>query len=130
MVNKTLLYHNVLNLNRLISILEKGKILKDERIAKPAVYFTRDSKYLAIRGIQMVFDREKLSHRYKIKPFCLFGYYAARKIPTKLRFVDEFEERIYSDVDITKTCIEIRITGKKFKTIPPVLLENPLIKIV
>ena len=65
------LYHNVLNIERLKSILENGFILKDERIIEPCVYMTRDFNYLMSRGIRMVFDYDKLRYNYKVKPFCL-----------------------------------------------------------
>ena len=54
------LYHNVLNIKRLKLILQGGVIVKDETIAEPCVYMTRDYNYLTDRGIRMVFDYRKL----------------------------------------------------------------------
>ena len=68
------LYHNVLNLKRLKSILERGFILKNEQIIKPCVCMTRDLYYLTNRGIRMVFDYDKLRYNYKVEPFCYRGW--------------------------------------------------------
>jgi hypothetical protein len=68
------LYHNILNLKRLKSILDTGFIYMDQRILYPCVYMTRDYNYLAHRGIRMVFDYGKLRQNYKVKPFSLKEY--------------------------------------------------------
>ncbi len=117
------LYHNVLNLARLKSILESGFIFKDEKIIEPCVYMTRDFYYLNSRGIRMVFDYHKLRHNYKVKPFCLRGYNLLNSIkflPKK----DEMEERVLNNIDINKCCIRIDIDKNKFKEID---FSHPLI---
>lgn len=117
------LYHNVLNLERLKSILESGFIYKDGRIIEPCVYMTRDYNYLINRGIRMVFDYHKLKHNYKVKPFCLRGYNLLNNykfIPKK----DEMEERVLNDVDVMKCCIRIDVDRYKFSKID---FNHPLI---
>lgn len=110
------LYHNVLNLKRLKSILESGFIYKDDRILEPCVYMTRDFNYLMNRGIRMVFDYDKLRYNYKVKPFCLRGFNSLNNykfIPKN----DEMEERVLSDVNIMKSCIRIDIDKDRFNLI-------------
>jgi hypothetical protein len=110
------LYHNVLNLERLKSILDSGIIYKDSRIIEPCVYMTRDFTYLMDRGIRMVFDYQKLRHNYKVKPFCLKGY---NSIHNK-KFIykgDEMEERVLNNIDVLKTCTRIDIDKNKFTEI-------------
>jgi len=117
------LYHNVLNLSRLKSILETGFILKDNGINEPCVYMTRDFNYLTIRGIRMVFDYNKLKYNYKVKPFCLKGWSSLNN----MKFIpknDEMEERILHDVDIKKCCVRIDIDKNKF---PEINFNHPLI---
>lgn len=117
------LYHNVLNLERLKSILESGFIYKDGRIIEPCVYMTRDYNYLINRGIRMVFDYHKLKYNYKVKPFCLRGY----NLLNNYKFIpiyDEMEERVLNDINIMKCCIRIDIDRNKFKKID---FNNPLI---
>ena len=117
------LYHNVLNLERLKSILESGFILKDDRIIEPCVCMTRDYNYLMNRGIRMVFDYNKLRYNYKVKPFCLSGY----NLLNNCKFIpnnDEMEERVLNDVDVMKTCIRIDIDSNKFNEID---FNHPLI---
>lgn len=110
------LYHNVLNIERLKSILENGFILKDERIIDPCVYMTRDFNYLMSRGIRMVFDYDKLRYNYKVKPFCLKGWNMLNGYNFGPKN-DEMEERVLNDVDIIKTCIRIDIDKNKFNEI-------------
>jgi len=59
----SLLYHNVKSLDLLELLLDKGFILKYNRIKIPCVYMTRDFKYLSYRGIRMVFNRDILCHK-------------------------------------------------------------------
>jgi len=116
-------YHNVLNLKRLKSILESGFILKDERIVEPCVYMTRDFYYLMNRGIRMVFDYDKLRYNYKVKPFCLKGW----NMLNGYNFApknDEMEERVLNNIDVMKTCIRIDIDRNKFNKID---FNHPLI---
>ena len=110
------LYHNVLNIKRLKLILQGGVIVKDETIAEPCVYMTRDYNYLTDRGIRMVFDYRKLRNNYKVKPFCYRGWCLLndRKFIPK---ADEMEERVLADVNIMKCCIRVDIDGNKFKEI-------------
>jgi hypothetical protein len=117
------LYHNVLNLKRLKSILESGFILKDERIVEPCIYMTRDFYYLMNRGIRMVFDYDKLRYNYKVKPFCLKGW----NMLNGYNFApknDEMEERVLNNIDVMKTCIRIDIDRNKFNKID---FNHPLI---
>ena len=117
------IYHNVLNLKRLKSILESGFILKDERIVEPCVYMTRDFYYLMNRGIRMVFDYDKLRYNYKVKPFCLKGW----NMLNGYNFApknDEMEERVLNNIDVMKTCIRIDIDSNKFNKID---FNHPLI---
>jgi hypothetical protein len=117
------LYHNVLNLERLKSILESGFIYKDNRIIEPCVYMTRDFNYLMNRGIRMVFDYHKLRYNYKVKPFCLRGYNSLNNF----KFIhknDEMEERVLNDIDVIKTCVRIDIDRNKFNKID---FNHPLI---
>lgn len=117
------LYHNVINLERLKSILESGFILKDERIIEPCVYMTRDYYYLMNRGIRMVFDYDKLRYNYKVKPFCLRGYNSLNGI----KFIpknDEMEERVLNNIDVMKCCIRIDIDRNKFNKID---FNHPLV---
>ena len=117
------LYHNVLNLKRLKSILDNGFIFRDDRITEPCVYMTRDYRYLMNRGIRMVFDRDRLKHNYRVKPFCLKGWNSLNDI----KFIpknDEMEERVLNDVDVVKCCIRIDIDKNKFGEID---LDHPLI---
>lgn len=110
------LYHNVLNLERLKSILHSGFIYKDDTLIKPCVCLTRDFKYLSYRGIRMVFDYNKLKHNYKIEPFSFKGWCLLNNnkfIPK----TDEMEERVFNNIDINKTCIRIDIDKNKFKNI-------------
>jgi len=109
---KSLLYHNVRNLEILKSILKSGKILKDERLMDPCVCLSRDSRYLKDRGIQIVIERDKLRNYAKIKPFCYHGWKHVNKIPTKLKKVDEFEERAYAEIILNTCCISININRK------------------
>lgn len=96
------IYHNILNLEILKSILDSQTILKHP-ICK-AVCFSRNYEYLSNRGIKMVFDIDKLKNRYKIKPY---HNLISRK--------DESEERMYSDIVITSSLIRIDIDLKKCK---------------
>ncbi len=117
------LYHNVLNLERLKSILESGFIYKDNRIIEPCVCMTRDFNYLMNRGIRMVFDYHRLRYNYKVKPFSLKGFNSLNGI----KFIpknDEMEERVLNDVDVMKTCIRIDIDRNKFDKI---YFNHPLI---
>jgi hypothetical protein len=117
------IYHNVLNLKRLKSILDNGFILKDNRIIEPCVYMTRDYYYLMDRGIRMVFEYDKLKHNYKVKPFCLKGW----NLLNNIKFIpknDEMEERVLNDVDVMKCCIRIDIDKNKFNEID---FNHPLI---
>jgi len=117
------LYHNVINLKRLKSILDNGVILKDERIIEPCIYMTRDFYYLMNRGIRMVFDYDSLKYNYKIKPFCLRGYNSLNNI----KFIpknDEMEERVFNNIDVMKCCIRIDIDKNKFNEID---FKHPLI---
>jgi len=117
------LYHNVLNLKRLKSILESGFILKDERIVEPCIYMTRDFYYLMNRGIRMVFDYDKLRYNYKVKPFCLKGWNMLNGYNFKPKN-DEMEERVFNNIDVMKTCIRIDIDRNKFNKID---FNHPLI---
>jgi hypothetical protein len=117
------LYHNVLNLKRLKSILERGFILKNEQIIKPCVCMTRDLYYLTNRGIRMVFDYDKLRYNYKVEPFCYRGW----SLLNNKRFIpkhDEMEERVLNNIDVIKTCIRIDIDRNKFTEID---FNHPLI---
>ena len=117
------LYHNVLNLERLKSILETGFIYKDNRIIEPCVYMTRDFNYLSSRGIRMVFEYDKLRYNYKVKPFCLKGW----NMLNGYNFApknDEMEERVLNNIDVMKTCIRIDIDRNKFNKID---FNHPLI---
>ena len=117
------LYHNVLNLERLKSILETGFIYKDNRIIEPCVYMTRDFNYLSSRGIRMVFDYDKLRYNYKVKPFCLKGWNMLNGYNFKPKN-DEMEERVFNNIDVMKTCIRIDIDRNKFNKID---FNHPLI---
>lgn len=108
------LYHNVLNLERLKSILENGFLYKHDKIY--CVCLTRDFNYLSNRGIRMVFDIDKLKNNYKVKPFSYRGWCLLNKhnfIPKN----DEMEERVFHNIDIMKCCLRIDIDSDKFKTI-------------
>lgn len=118
------LYHNVLKIETLLSILESGKILKDERILNPCVCLSRDKKYLSSRGIQIVIDLNRLKSYAKLKPFCYHGWKRVNKIPSRLKEIDEFEERCYSDVILSKCCVCIIIDRKIHPTLE---INHPLI---
>lgn len=116
-------YHNVLNLERLKSIIDGGFILKDNRIYEPCVYMTRDFNYLSNRGIRMVFDYDKLRYNYKIKPFSYRGWGLLNKhsfVPLR----NEMEERVLNNVDVIKTCIRIDVDKNKFNELK---FNHPLI---
>lgn len=84
---------------------------------------TRDFQYLKSRGIRMVFNRDKLKYNYKIKCFCYRGW----SILNNQKFIpknDESEERVFNDVDISRTCVRIDIDKNKFKEIN---FKHPLI---
>jgi hypothetical protein len=117
------LYHNVLNLERLKSILETGFIYKDNRIIEPCVYMTRDFNYLSSRGIRMVFGYDKIRYNYKVKPFCLKGWNMLNGYNFKPKN-DEMEERVLNNIDVMKTCIRIDIDRNKFDEID---FNHPLI---
>jgi len=117
------LYHNVLGIERLKSIVDCGFIYKNKSLLIPCVCMTRSFNYLSCRGIRMVFDKQKLKYHYKIKPFCLLGF---NTINNK-KFIpkhDEYEERVFSDVDVLKTCIRIDIDLNKYNDI---YISHPLI---
>ena len=119
------LYHNVLNIDRLKSILETDTIYKDERIIKPCVYFTRNFTYLSNRGIRMVFDKDKLRYNYKIKPFCIIGWSELNNCKFRSKF-DEMEERVLNDVSVSRCCIRIDIDKNKY---PNLDFNHPLLNI-
>lgn len=118
-----MLYHNVLNVNRLKSILNGGFIFKNNEEIKPCIYLTRNHFYLSDRGIRMVFDITKLKYNYKIIPFSLNGWNFLHDIKFRTRN-NEMEERVYNNIDINKCCIRIDVDKNKF----PVLdFYHPLI---
>ena len=119
------IYHNVLNIKTLESIIEKGFILKDEKYThfEPCVYLTRNPNYLSNRGIRIVFDYNKLKYNYKIKPFCYKGWMQQNGYNTKIKN-DEMEERCYNNINIIKCCVRIDIDITKY---PNLNIVNPLI---
>jgi hypothetical protein len=109
------LYHFVLNIERLDSILNNGILLMHNRITPSCVCLTRDKNYLTNRGIRMVFDREKLKFNYRVLPFSYRGwilnnYPASRFIPIR----NETEERVYSDIVLSKCLVSIDVDKHKF----------------
>jgi hypothetical protein len=108
---KNHLYHFVLNIERLKSILSSGILKVDYRIYQPAISLARNPNYLLNRGIRMVFDKDKLKHNYKICPFD-FNFYSKNK---KRKYLDEMEERCYHNIDIYKTCHRIDIDLFKYE---------------
>jgi hypothetical protein len=119
-----LLYHNVYRTKVLESILQSGKIIVDEKLEYPSIALTRNKDYLSHRGIQIVINRNRLKSYAKVKPFCFFGYLKVNNIPTKLKQIDEFEERCYSDIILDRCCIYIKIDRKIH---PNLELNHPLI---
>ena len=116
-----MLYHNVLTIERLKSILKKNVLLKMDDLE--CVCLTRDINYLKSRGIRIVFDKTKLKYNYKIKPFSYRGYCILNNRKFIPRF-DECEERVYNDINIIKTCIRIDIDKNKYNIID---IKNDLI---
>lgn len=116
------LYHNVLNIERLKNILDTGFIYKDISPLK-CVCMSRNHIYLHDRGIRMIFDYRKLKNNYKIKPFCYIGWCKLNNHRFLPRY-DEFEERVYNDIDVLKTCLRIDINANKYKNVE---LEHHLI---
>lgn len=110
------LYHFVYGIKRLESILDSGFIYKDERIVEPCVCLSRNKNYLLNRGIRIIFDYNKLKYNYKVKPFCVRGWNLVHNIRFQPN-IDEMEERVYSNVDIMKTCVRIDIDANKYKNI-------------
>jgi hypothetical protein len=78
------LYHIVLNIDRLKSILESDTIYKD-----------------------------KLRYNYKIKPFCIIGWSELNNCKFRSKF-DEMEERVLNDVSVSRCCIRIDIDKNKY----------------
>lgn len=122
------LYHNVYGLKNLNSIIECGFIKVNKKYITPSICLTRNKRYLSERGIKIVLDYNKLRYNYKIKPFCIYGWYEVNKYTFKVSKKDEFEERCYSNININKCCISIEIDSKVYKGYK--LPEHPLIKIV
>ena len=68
-----------------------GPVLKDPKKYPPYVSFTRNKKYQRRPDdVTIVIDGNKLSERYKIRPYSHFG--------GREEF-DEMEERVYNDVN-------------------------------
>ena len=122
------LYHNVLNIERLKSILNSGYVFVDEGILTPCVYLTRNKNYLNSRGIKMVFDYKKLRNNYKVKPFSYKGWLKINKPNHKfISKTDEMEERCYNNIDVERTCLRIEVNSKIHKNID---IKHHLIKIM
>lgn len=67
---KNLLYHRV-NPQHLNSVLKDGYLKSSNGI----ICFSRDFEYLStVRPFFVVFDRDVLRYRWKVKPYSLFGH--------------------------------------------------------
>ena len=95
--NNSLDYRN--KLGRDLKVTFAGPILTNKEKYPPYISFTRNKNYKrASTDSVLVIDGDKLSERYKIRPYSHFG---GRKN-------DEMEERIYRDVvDLDKYIIKV-----------------------
>lgn len=102
-MKKNFLYHRVQPKN-VKKVLESGSIKPHELIEPElkCICMTRNVVLMsASRPFVVVFDRDKLKQKYKVKPFCLLGWKFVNKSSDFERWKSRFEygfeseERVY-----------------------------------
>ena len=105
------LYHNVLNIERLKSIIDAGYLFPHDKLG--CICFTRCRNYLSNRGIRITFDRDVILHNNRMKPFSQRGHNKLHGIKFVPQF-EEAEERVYGKLSLKK-CIKIVINKEQHR---------------